>query len=176
MNQESFALTSPNPAAPQPQLEQQMQMTYTPDGGAAGVQVGPYRQMPDGSFMVTHTGNSGRKRGRPRKYGPDGNMNIVSLPQQQPTITAAVPPQLPPPQIFSSPAARPPSAAVQTEANPPVDGPASPSSKKSRGRPRGSKNKRPRLEASGSGNSGLEFLLFKESRNVNKNMLLFPLV
>lgn len=103
----------------------------------------PYPTLPDGTVVITHTGNSnsGRRRGRPRKYGPDGNMN-VGTPQQPIAVQQ---------QSFSAAAAPPP--AVQTEGNPPVDGSASPS-KKSRGRPRGSKNKNKRQEASASGSGG----------------------
>ncbi|KAL8523804.1 hypothetical protein ACS0TY_013685 [Phlomoides rotata] len=131
---EAAALNSPvmnNTGASQPQTEQQLQVTWP-----------QYPSLPDGSVMITPTGNTmnTRKRGRPRKYGPDGNMNILASPQQPVSMLQQQQQQQ---QAFSS-AAPPP--AVQTEANPAVDGSASPS-KKSRGRPRGSKNKKQRQEA-----------------------------
>ncbi|KAL8523802.1 hypothetical protein ACS0TY_013685 [Phlomoides rotata] len=138
---EAAALNSPvmnNTGASQPQTEQQLQVTWP-----------QYPSLPDGSVMITPTGNTmnTRKRGRPRKYGPDGNMNILASPQQPVSMLQQQQQQQ---QAFSS-AAPPP--AVQTEANPAVDGSASPS-KKSRGRPRGSKNKKQRQEAASASASG----------------------
>ncbi|XP_011100109.1 AT-hook motif nuclear-localized protein 10 [Sesamum indicum] len=92
-----------------------------------------------------------RKRGRPRKYGPDGSMAISMASQQQP-ISIAMPQQ----QHTFSPQAAAPSLNLQMEAHPPVGGSAAPTVKKARGRPRGSSNKKQQKEALGS--NGLGFV------------------
>lgn len=144
-----------NPAVSQPQLEQQMHMAYmNSDGGAAFRPVGssppPFQSIPPGAVIITHTAaDQKRKRGRPRKYGPDGSMNVpLGSPQQQP-INVAVPPQQQQqhqqqqPQNFSPPAAPTPADLLSTQMEnlASMDGSSSPSTKKARGRPRGSRNK-----------------------------------
>ncbi|KAI3465483.1 hypothetical protein Pfo_022146 [Paulownia fortunei] len=144
-----------NPEASQPQLEQQMHMPYTPDDGyrQVGSSHPPYQSIPAGATVIHHVMNLNsvdqkRKRGRPRKYGPDGGM---ASPQQP--INVAMSQQQP--QTFSSPAGAPPFP-VQTSTHPPVGGLASPTIKKARGRPRGSSNKKQQREALGS--TGVGFI------------------
>lgn len=184
-NREPFTINSPapviNPAASQSQLEQQMHMSYTPDGAAGYRQMGssplPYQPLPAGATVINHgvnlnSADQKRKRGRPRKYGPDGSMTIPLGSPQQPISVAMQQQQ---PQTFSPPSAAPP-LAVQTETHPPMDGSASPTAKKARGRPRGSRNKKQHIEALG--NLGCEFLLFKGSSSEkisSFNRILFPL-
>ncbi|KAL0440437.1 UNVERIFIED_CONTAM: AT-hook motif nuclear-localized protein 10 [Sesamum latifolium] len=155
-----------NPAGSRPQLEQQIHIPYTADGAAAGYsQVGsspppPYQSIPAGATVINHVMNLNsvdqkRKRGRPRKYGPDGSMAISMASQQQP-ISITMPQQQQ--QTFSQQAAAP-SLNLQMEAHSPVGGSASPTVKKARGRPRGSSNKKHQKEALG--DMGSEFLLFK---------------
>lgn len=153
-NREAFSMNSPapamNPAVPQPQLEQQMHMAYmNSDGGAAFRQVGssppPFQSIPPGAVIITHTAaDQKRKRGRPRKYGPDGSMNVpLGSPQQQPINVAVPQQQQQQPQNFSPPAAAAPGAPLSTQMEnlAPMDGSSSPGTKKARGRPRGSRNK-----------------------------------
>ncbi|KAL3639842.1 hypothetical protein CASFOL_014810 [Castilleja foliolosa] len=127
-----------HPEASQTQMEQQMHMPYAPDNGfrqMAPSQPPTYQSITGGSTVIHHepnmnSGEQRRKRGRPRKYGPEGGMNVS---------TAL------PPQTFSQPA---------TQAEVPPGGSASPTAKKARGRPRGSHNKKQQKEASGSTGTG----------------------
>ncbi|KAL2232139.1 UNVERIFIED_CONTAM: AT-hook motif nuclear-localized protein 10 [Sesamum indicum] len=145
---------SMNPAGSRPLLDQQIHIPYAADGGAAGYsQVGssppPYQSIPAGATVINHVMNLNsvdqkRKRGRPRKYGPDGSMAISMASQQQP-ISIAMPQQ----QHTFSPQAAAPSLNLQMEAHPPVGGSAAPTVKKARGRPRGSSNKKQQKEALG---------------------------
>lgn len=153
-NREPFSMSSPspvmNPAASQPQLEQQMHMSYmNSDGGSAfrqqlGSSPPPFQSIPAGATAISHSAaDQKRKRGRPRKYGPDGSMNLPLGSPQQPINPSSMPPQQQQQQNFSPP---PVGAAVaplstQMESLPPMDGSGSPSAKKARGRPRGSRNK-----------------------------------
>ncbi|XP_042046980.1 AT-hook motif nuclear-localized protein 10-like [Salvia splendens] len=142
-NREQFSMSSPpslvmNPATSQPQLDQQMHMSFmNSDGGAFRQVVGssppPFQPIPAGAALISQSSTEQkRKRGRPRKYGPDGSM---SAPLGSPN---AVMPQHEQQLNFSSPAVAPQS----TEGVPPgMDGAGSPTAKKSRGRPRGSRNK-----------------------------------
>lgn len=129
-----------SPAASQSQMEHQMRMPYSTDGY---MQVGsssqPYQSIPGGLVEISHVAHSNdskRRRGRPRKYAPDGSMSAVYMasPPQQP-INLAMPLQQQQPQTFSP--------AVDESAS------ASPTAKKVRGRPPGSKNKRQQKEALG---------------------------
>ncbi|KAK6138963.1 hypothetical protein DH2020_027295 [Rehmannia glutinosa] len=143
------AVNSPAPAmnsdASQPQMEQQMHMPYTPDEGYRQVGSSPplYQPIPAGATVIHHTvnfnsGDQKRKRGRPRRYGPDGSMAVSTASAQQPISVGMSQQQ---PQTFSPPAAAPPHP-VQTEI--PSGGSATPAVKKARGRPRGSSNKKQR--------------------------------
>lgn len=87
-----------------------------------------------------------RKRGRPRKYGPDGSiaMALVHSPPPPPAAAAAPPP---PGVNFSPSLHQPPSLAVPPPSGMPPS--PSPSTKKARGRPPGSGKKQP-VEALGS--------------------------
>ncbi|XP_071923388.1 AT-hook motif nuclear-localized protein 10-like [Coffea arabica] len=84
-----------------------------------------------------------RKRGRPRKYGPDGSIAMALMPSPPPTAAAP-----PPPGVHFSPSLhQPPSLAVPPPSGMPSS--PSPSTKKARGRPPGSGKKQP-VEALGS--------------------------
>ncbi|KAK6130610.1 hypothetical protein DH2020_035656 [Rehmannia glutinosa] len=79
-----------NPAASQSQLDQQMRVSYTADGAYRSVgSPPPYQSITGGTpvmkpAMNLNSGDQKRKRGRPRKYGPDGNMAMVmASPQAQ---------------------------------------------------------------------------------------------
>ncbi|KAL1547113.1 AT-hook motif nuclear-localized protein 10-like [Salvia divinorum] len=145
-NREQFSMSSPpslvmNPATSQPQLDQQMHMSFlNSDGGAFRQVVGssppPFQSIPTGATLISQSSTEQkRKRGRPRKYGPDGSMNA---PLGSPNAAMPQHEQHQQQQNFSSPAVAPQS----TESVPPgMDGPGSPTTKKARGRPRGSRNK-----------------------------------
>ncbi|GFQ08171.1 putative DNA-binding protein escarola [Phtheirospermum japonicum] len=147
------AVHSPAPAlnsdSSQPQMEQQMHMPYAPDDGfrqMAPSPPPPYQSITGGATVIhqapnMNSGEQKRKRGRPRRYGPEGGMNVSTdpPPQQQP-------------QTFSPSAPAPAPAAPQTEV--PPGGSASPTAKKARGRPRGSHNKKQQKRASGSSGTG----------------------
>ncbi|KAK9271059.1 hypothetical protein L1049_026648 [Liquidambar formosana] len=97
-----------------------------------------------------------RKRGRPRKYGPDGTMALALTP----TPAAAVP-------VAQSPGAFSPP--------PPSGGSASPSSlKKSRGRPPGS-SKKQQMEALGSAGAGFtpHVITVKAGEDVSSKIMSF---
>lgn len=121
--------------------------SYQPSGDASS-----------GGVMVPMAAASGggggepmvkRKRGRPRKYGPDGTMALGLSPN---------PPSVGVTQSsgggFSSP---PPTAAMSGGGG----GPTSSSLKKARGRPPGSTGKKQRFDAFGNGPFIIFFLLYK---------------
>ncbi|PIN04244.1 hypothetical protein CDL12_23221 [Handroanthus impetiginosus] len=141
-----------NPGASQPQLDQQMRVSYTADGayGAVGSS-SPYQTIPTGTNLIKQNMNlnSGdkRKRGRPRKYGPDGSMAMGMAPTQQPINIGM------PQATFSPPSSAPPPAESQQT----VGGSASPTAKKARGRPPGSSNKKKQMEAA-IGSTGIGFI------------------
>lgn len=135
---EPFTLTPTMSSAPpgsQAQLDQQMRVSYAAEGGAyrpGGPS--PFQPVPGAvanQAMNSNSGDQKRKRGRPRKYGADGSM-AVAMPQP---VSVGMAPM----ENFSPP---------PTEAQQPVGGPASPSTKK-RGRPPGSSNKKKQIEAIG---------------------------
>ncbi|KAL6527199.1 hypothetical protein OROGR_016289 [Orobanche gracilis] len=135
-----------NSLASQQQLDQQMRVSYTPDVAYRSVgSPPPYHSMPGGSQQVMNLnfGDQKRRRGRPRKYMPDGNMAAMAMASAQQPINVAMPPQI---QTFSPPVPPPP--------QPSVGG--SPTVKKSRGRPPGSINRKKRMEAIGS--TGIGFI------------------
>ncbi|KAL6504163.1 hypothetical protein OROGR_026086 [Orobanche gracilis] len=137
-----------NPLASQPQMDQQMRVSYTPDIAYRSVGSSPpYHSMPGGSQQVMNlnSGDQKRRRGRPRKYMPDGNMASMAMASAQQAINVAMPPQM---QTFSPPAPPP----LQQS----VGGSASPTVKKSRGRPAGLINRRKQMEAIGS--TGIGFI------------------
>ncbi|KAI3940118.1 hypothetical protein MKX01_027131 [Papaver californicum] len=101
-----------------------------------------------------------RKRGRPRKYGPDGSiagqLTLTAPPPPTPTGPTATPVpvqlQLQPPVSVQAPPPPPPPPGLSNSSTPTL--PPSPSSmKKSRGRPPGS-GKKHQMEALGSGGIG----------------------
>lgn len=143
----------PAPAPSQP-VVQNMRLSYSADGTPVYQSLSsgsspPYGGAADGSAALPHNLNmnmsSGgeplkRKRGRPRKYGPDGSMSLALVPA--PPTTNDTP---------SSGAFSPPPAAAAAPATvSPPGGLASPPSsfKKSRGRPPGS-SKKHQMEALG---------------------------
>ncbi|KAL6557653.1 hypothetical protein OROMI_018003 [Orobanche minor] len=136
---------SVNSDASQPHMEQQMH--YTSNDGFR--QVGPsppsqYRSITGGAIVIhphqvnINSGEQKRKRGRPRRYGPDGGMTVSTAPPQQQ------------PQVFSPP----PASSVPSQMEIPPGGSASPTIRKARGRPRGSQNKKQHREAVGSALTG----------------------
>ncbi|KZV37286.1 DNA-binding protein ESCAROLA [Dorcoceras hygrometricum] len=141
--------------ASQPQLDHDMRMGYTTDGITATYRpMGsppPFQSISGGA--TTQVVNSSaseqkRKRGRPRKYGVDGGVGVVASGQQP--IDVAMQQS----QTFPQQAAPPPM--LQQDSQMPLGGSASPTSKKARGRPPGSKNKKRRAEALGS--TGIGFV------------------
>lgn len=139
-SREPFTLTPTShqhPPSSQPQLDQQMRVPYAAEGTYRPVGPSPPFQPGGGAaaaanqVMNSNSGDQKRKRGRPRKYGADGSM-AMAMPQP---VSVGMPPM----ENFSPP---------PTEAQPPVDGLASPSTKK-RGRPPGSSNKKKQIEAIG---------------------------
>ncbi|KAG8369305.1 hypothetical protein BUALT_Bualt15G0137500 [Buddleja alternifolia] len=128
--------------------QQQMRGPYTAADNSPYRPVGYQSPPATNHAMNINSGDQKRKRGRPRKYGPDGGM--------APQPISVVPQQ---PHSFS-----PSQAAVQTESQqpPPLGGPgsgsgsASPTAKKARGRPPGSSNKKKQMEAIGS--TGIGFI------------------
>ncbi|KAK3427354.1 hypothetical protein EUGRSUZ_F03602 [Eucalyptus grandis] len=107
------------------------------DGG------GPAAALPHGINMNVGAEPAKKKRGRPRKYGPDGTIALGLTPAAPPSTVA------PPGGGFSSP--HPVSVvAPPASAGGGGSGPASPNSFKKRGRPPGSSNKKRQLETLGS--------------------------
>lgn len=185
MANQQFSMNSQapmNPAVSQPQqLEQHMHPfmnsdggnsfrptdggnSFRPDGGNSfgQGQVGsspppPPYTIPPGATVITHLGNDQkRKRGRPRKYGPDGSMNVqlasplppnVVIPQQQQHQHQHQS------QNFSPPAP----ISTQMEIVQQMDGSTSPAAKKARGRPRGSRNKA-KQHSEALGSTGIGFV------------------
>ncbi|XP_027355818.1 AT-hook motif nuclear-localized protein 10 [Abrus precatorius] len=140
----------------QPQLHQNMRLDYAADGtavyaastvnmnggesSAAAVPQGLGLGQGQGQVQVpAMMGGSSetlkRKRGRPRKYGPDGTMSLSLTTTPPPASSAAVP-------VSHSGGQFPPASASDS---------ASPGSLKRRGRPRGSLNKNPSKSSYGSG-------------------------
>ncbi|EPS69918.1 hypothetical protein M569_04845, partial [Genlisea aurea] len=145
-------MTVINPSAQRPQIDHQIHMSYSDDAPAAvygHVNSSPM-PYPAGNAVINHLGNSNsseqrRKRGRPRKYAPDGGSSFPSLSPPPVVNSAALQMQN---QIFSPPDGGG-SSAVPT--------------KRPRGRPRGSSNKKHRKESLGSTGSGFKTHVF----NVN---------
>ncbi|KAF8015000.1 hypothetical protein BT93_H0708 [Corymbia citriodora subsp. variegata] len=106
------------------------------DGG------GPAATLPHGINMNVGAEPAKKKRGRPRKYGPDGTI-ALGLTPTAPASTVA-----PPGGGFSSP--HPVSVVAPPTSAGGGSGPASPNSFKKRGRPPGSSNKKRQLETLGS--------------------------
>ncbi|XP_073283059.1 AT-hook motif nuclear-localized protein 10-like [Primulina huaijiensis] len=139
--------------ASQPQLDHDMRMGYATEGMTAAYRPmdspPPFQSISAGAtkhVMNSVASEQKRKRGRPRKYGVDGGVASG----QQP-IDAAMQQS----QTFS-PQAAPQSMLQQDSQLLPLGGSASPTSKKTRGRPPGSKNKKRRAEALGS--TGIGFV------------------
>ncbi|XP_062165450.1 AT-hook motif nuclear-localized protein 10 [Alnus glutinosa] len=141
--------------------------TYQPsgDGGSTTAIAGGGAMV---NVNVSSMGGSGgetvkRKRGRPRKYGPDGAMALGLTPAPQSvTVNQSG-------GVFSSP---PPLPSVPT---PPSGGPASPTSfKKARGRPPGS-SKKQQLEALGSAGVGFtpHVITVKAGEDVSSKIMSF---
>ncbi|KAL3845912.1 hypothetical protein ACJIZ3_003315 [Penstemon smallii] len=135
----SYSPIPPPSQNPAPPAEQQMLMPYGSSSSTyRPVESSPpplYQSIPEGAVVIRHvnSGEQKRRRGRPRKYGPDGNMGSA----QKQSFS-------PPPQPTASQFPVSGSAAV------------SPTVKKSRGRPLGSSNKRQKVEPLGS--TGIGFI------------------
>ncbi|XP_051126599.1 AT-hook motif nuclear-localized protein 10-like [Andrographis paniculata] len=149
-SREPFAVARPVSQVPQlqnsgvsSQLDQQMGMSY--HGGDGGyMPVGsspPYQSITAGSNREAVNLNSTeprRKRGRPRKYGPDGGMAMaMASPQQQPANMGSQQ------SLNFSPPLEPQAKS------------ATPAGKKPRGRPPGSTNKKKLIQPLGT--NGLAF-------------------
>ncbi|PKI33682.1 AT-hook motif nuclear-localized protein 10-like [Punica granatum] len=103
-----------------------------------------------------------KKRGRPRKYGPDGSMSLALIPAAAGAVAAST-------GGFPSPPASAGGGASGGSA-------ASPTSvKKSRGRPPGSSNKKSRLEALGSSGTGFTpyIITVKAGEDVSSKIMSF---
>ncbi|KAH6768286.1 AT hook motif DNA-binding family protein [Perilla frutescens var. frutescens] len=143
------------PLPVQPQMDQQMRVPYAADGTYRPVGASsPFQSVPGGTQpqgmnlnsgegMNLNSGDQKRKRGRPRKYGPDGSMamTVASSHQQQPMSGG-----MQQSETFS----------LAAESQQPIGGSASPTAKKARGRPPGSSNKKKQIEAIGS--TGIGFI------------------
>ncbi|AQK58315.1 AT-hook motif nuclear-localized protein 10 [Zea mays] len=161
-----FGLTKspPAPAPPSSAAMQSVRMAYTADGTAVFAPVSSSPATPSyqpqgaahGASMsaATVVGGNGapaapsmgeplakKKRGRPRKYGPDGSMALAMVPASAASGSPATGQGFSGP--FSPPALNPASSLVV----------ASPDGFKKRGRPKGSTNK-PRVDAAGSSGAG----------------------
>ncbi|CAA0834908.1 AT-hook motif nuclear-localized protein 10 [Striga hermonthica] len=169
INAMASAGQSQNPAASQHQLDQQMRVSYTTDGAYRSVGSPPsYQPMPGGPpvAMNLNSGDQKRKRGRPRKYGPDGNMSGMAMASgQQPMNSGLHQNQM---QAFS-----PPQVAAMP-VPPPVGGPTSPVVKK-RGRPPGSVNKKKQVEVVGSNGIGFipHVIEVKPGEDVSSKIMAF---
>jgi hypothetical protein len=156
-----FGMTKspPAPAPPSSAAMQSVRMAYTADGTAVFAPVSSSPATPSyqpqgaahGASMsaATVVGGNGapaapsmgeplakKKRGRPRKYGPDGSMALAMVPASAASGSPATGQGFSGP--FSPPALNPASSLVV----------ASPDGFKKRGRPKGSTNK-PRVDAAG---------------------------
>ncbi|KAL6180800.1 hypothetical protein ACLB2K_047459 [Fragaria x ananassa] len=135
----------------------------TGDGSAGGVGV-----MPSGHNMNMGGEPMKKKRGRPRKYGPDGTMAMALSPSPQ----AAAGPVSQSGGGFSSPPPPPPPppAATGGVASPPT------STKKARGRPPGSTNtKKHQMEALGPAGMGFtpHIITVKAGEDVSSKIMSF---
>ncbi|XP_050376375.1 AT-hook motif nuclear-localized protein 10 isoform X2 [Argentina anserina] len=180
-------MTSREPFLQASPLQSQMRMDYNsgtnaifkpvtaaspPYPGAAGAAAAPI--VGEGSAGVGVMGSGGnmsgepmkRKRGRPRKYGPDGTMSLALSPSAQ----AAVPVTQSPPGFSPPPMPAPLAAATGGAASPTT------ATKKARGRPPGSTNtKKHRLEALGSAGMGFtpHVITVKAGEDVSSKIMSF---
>ncbi|EPS65493.1 hypothetical protein M569_09286 [Genlisea aurea] len=152
---DSFSL-SPARLQSQPQThpDSQMRVTYSDDDGGVFRSLGspshPYQSITGG--ILSSNSNSGemkRRRGRPRKYGPDGNLPMSMPPGPQPIAAGLLQTQtFSPPPLGGPP---PPDSQTSAGAS------ASTAGKRPRGRPPGSANKKKRIEGLGS-DDGIGFI------------------
>uniref|UniRef100_A0A0A9DMG2 AT-hook motif nuclear-localized protein n=1 Tax=Arundo donax TaxID=35708 RepID=A0A0A9DMG2_ARUDO len=161
---ESFGLPKSPPTPPSSGALQSVRMAYTEDGtpvftpvSSAPPATATYQPVGGGGAprpdVAAAGGNGGapalpgsageplakKKRGRPRKYGPDGSMSLALVPSS----TAAAPAATGAFGLFSPEGAKAPNTAPS----------ASPDGAKKRGRPKGSTNKKhvPALGSAGAG-------------------------
>lgn len=173
-SREPFAIAPPvsqvppqNPGVSQPQLDQQqICVPYPPDGNYMPMGSSPpYQTIPGGSTVVKHVMNLNsdhkRKRGRPRKYGPDGSMAMGMIPSPQPQNVV-----MPQSQNFTPMAE--PQAAFGGSTSPTGTG-------KKRGRPPGSTNKKKQIEAIGSTGIGFtpHIIDVKAGEDVSSKIMAF---
>ncbi|XP_059636251.1 AT-hook motif nuclear-localized protein 10 [Cornus florida] len=175
-SRESFTVGMKSPVPSQPAI-QNMRLAYSADGTAVYKPVTgtspPYQSSPasggesPGGTMVPHNLNMNmgepmkRKRGRPRKYGPDGTMSLALTPAiPAVAVTQSGGAFSPPPH---APGATPPGGST------------SPSSfKKARGRPPGS-SKKQQMEALGSAGFGFtpHVISVKAGEDVSSKIMSF---
>ncbi|KAI4317058.1 hypothetical protein L6164_024968 [Bauhinia variegata] len=135
-------------SAPSPSPLQTYQSSVTGSGGEGGSTVS--QAQPQGSNVNMGSEPLKRKRGRPRKYGPDGSMALGNVTVNQSCASGAFSPSPPP----SSP----------------------PSFKKPRGRPPGSSNsKKQQLESQGSTRVGFtpHVITVKAGEDVSSKIMSF---
>lgn len=121
--------------------------TYQPVGGSA-VAASSLAGVGGNGGAPVHSGGAGepvpkKKRGRPRKYGPDGSMSLALVPASMAAAPAPAPAALGASGPFSPNGPKAPNTAPS----------ASPDGAKKRGRPKGSTNKKhvPALGPAGAG-------------------------
>ncbi|PUZ71295.1 hypothetical protein GQ55_2G302900 [Panicum hallii var. hallii] len=143
--------------------------TYQPLGGAAapilaaagGNGGAPVHPAPAGAGEPV----AKKKRGRPRKYGPDGSMSLALVPASMAAAPGSTAPGAPGP--FSPEGARTPNTAPS----------ASPDGAKKRGRPKGSTNKKhvPALGNIGSAGAGFtpHVIFVKTGEDVSAKIMSF---
>ncbi|XP_008652867.1 AT-hook motif nuclear-localized protein 10 [Zea mays] len=178
---EPFGLPKTPATPPSAGSTQSLRMAYTTDGTAIftpviSVSVLPATAtyQPVGGSAVTASslagvgGNGGagepvpkKKRGRPRKYGPDGSMSLALVPASMATAPA-------PPGVSG---AFSPNGPKATNAAPS----ASPDGAKKRGRPKGSTNKKhvPGLGPAGTGFTP-HVIFVKAGEDVSAKIMSFP--
>ncbi|XP_075650930.1 AT-hook motif nuclear-localized protein 10 [Castanea sativa] len=141
--------------------------TYQLDGGGGGGAVNVNVNMGN----MSGGEQAKRKRGRPRKYGPDGSMALGLTPTAQPVPVAQT--QSSGGGGFSSP---PPAPPLSAPTSLPSGGSAPPTSfKKARGRPPGSSSKKHQLEALGSAGVGFtpHVITVKAGEDVSSKIMAF---
>ncbi|KAL6655338.1 hypothetical protein ACP70R_006164 [Stipagrostis hirtigluma subsp. patula] len=184
---EPFGLPKSPPAPPSSGGVQSVRMAYTTDGtpffapvSSAPPATATYQPVGSGAPApsVAPAGGNGapappvggagepvakKKRGRPRKYGPDGSMSLALVPAAAAASPVAAAPGASGP--FSPEAVKAPNTAPS----------ASPDGVKKRGRPKGSTNKKKHVPALGSAGAGFtpHVLFVKAGEDVSAKIMSF---